>query len=304
VTAVALSDLRYGPQVRDQRISLDHVWRLVAVFEALPPIVVRRADGAVLDGHHRWAAAKELGRTHIDAEVIDCDDAEAAVIAVARNIAHGQPLTLSERKAAARRFLADHSEWSDNRIAEVCGLTHKTVGDLRPRRESPNVDKRRGRDEKSYPSDPAPRREAAARALRDQPDRPLRDVAEEVGLSPETVRDVKRRIEADEPPVPPKLRPVPSPEPTDETKVRDLVTPIPKRWADDPACRRSDAANAFARWFDSVVRHDFTTWERHLEAVPAEHADLVVSLARQQARFWTEFASRLSHPQNRRLQAR
>jgi hypothetical protein len=38
------------------------------------------------------------------------------------NAAHGLPLSLADRKAAARRILGSYSDWSDRSIAAIAGI--------------------------------------------------------------------------------------------------------------------------------------------------------------------------------------
>ena len=50
---------------------------------------------------------------------------------VRHNVRHGLPLTLAERRLAARRILCNRPDRSDRGIAKVCGLSPRTVGRLR-----------------------------------------------------------------------------------------------------------------------------------------------------------------------------
>ncbi|MFE3193073.1 ParB N-terminal domain-containing protein [Nocardia sp. NPDC059240] len=107
----------------------------------LPAIIVHRRTMRVVDGAHRLAAAKELGHETIAVRFFDGSENEAFVLAVHANIAHGLPLSLAERKAAARRLVLSHPQWSDRLIADVAGLSHKTVS--AERRRTAGADRRR-----------------------------------------------------------------------------------------------------------------------------------------------------------------
>ena len=95
-----------------------------------PPIVVTE-DHVLVDGHHRVAAAEQLGLDRIAAVVFKGSRADAYIEAVRSNISHGMPLTLSERRRAGVQILAVHPTWSDRRIAGCCGLSAKTIKRLR-----------------------------------------------------------------------------------------------------------------------------------------------------------------------------
>ena len=59
----------------------------------------------VIDGVHRLRATQLRGDSTIPAGLFEGNDAEAFALAVHLNVIYGLPLTLSERKAAARRVL-------------------------------------------------------------------------------------------------------------------------------------------------------------------------------------------------------
>lgn len=291
VVEVLLSDLRLGFSPRTVGVDHDHAYRLREVLDLCPPILVQAGTNKVIDGRHRWSAAAGLKRTSIRAVVVDLADEDAAARAIAENNAHGLPLTLADRKSAARKIIVAGSTWSDSRIAEVCGLNNKTVADMRPRptKENAKLDSRVGKDQKSRPTDPGSRREVAAKLIIAKPDASLREVAEATGLSPTTVADVRKRVEADEPVVPPKLTAVPSPPPG--VRVADVLVVIPK-WTEDDACLRTAEGRAFASWFGRIV----TATEKaldHVDGVPAEHVELVTRMARHNAEIWNQFANRL-----------
>lgn len=126
----------------------DHVRALAETDTPLPPILVHRATMRVIDGMHRLCAAKLRGDEIVTARVLDCTEREAFILAVKCNVAHGLPLTLSDRKAAAHRLLIYEPQWSDRAIGTITGLSHKTVGTIRRHAsgEIPQPGARLGRD--------------------------------------------------------------------------------------------------------------------------------------------------------------
>jgi DNA modification methylase len=125
-------------------------------FDQLPPVTVFWIEGRdgwwLVDGWHRNAAAKLLGLADIEAIEHQGTFEDALEFAYDANLKHGKPLTLTERKEAARLKLRWHTERSNRWIAEDCGINDKTVGELRDKLEStaeiPQLDKLEGRDGK------------------------------------------------------------------------------------------------------------------------------------------------------------
>ena len=117
--------------------------------------------------------------------------------------AHDEPEVLTdganrrERRDAAEDLLRTHPEWSDRRVAELCGVSPKTVAQLRselPGRGEDEPEMRVGRDGRARPVDAAARRALVAAALEERPDASLRAIARSVGVSPETVRSVRQLL--------------------------------------------------------------------------------------------------------------
>ena len=115
-------------------VDRDHVARLALAVDQLPPIDVVKLDGdrfGILAGYHRMAAHRLAEKRTIRIVVHDLAVEEWHPFAVSSNLTHGLPLTLAQRKAAARQMLDDTPRRSDRAIAVDCGLDHKTVGKLR-----------------------------------------------------------------------------------------------------------------------------------------------------------------------------
>jgi len=121
--------------IRDPEIQIRSVVRANAIakyaesFDRLPPIVLfRTKEGLLLcDGFHRLAAAEQLGKDKINAQVIEGTRSEAIEHAIICNSKHGEPLTLEERDEAIRRLKAIHPGWSLRKIADHVGVSHIAV---------------------------------------------------------------------------------------------------------------------------------------------------------------------------------
>ncbi|MEV4256382.1 helix-turn-helix domain-containing protein, partial [Spirillospora sp. NPDC049652] len=188
---IAALSTRDSPRVLGE--DPDHVEALAAVQDELPPILVHRATMNVIDGMHRLRAARLRGDDRIPVRFFDGDAADAFVVAVQHNIAHGLPLSLADRKSAAERIIASHPQWSDRRIASATGIAPGTVAEIR-RRTRGTADVRIGQDGRARPVNGVEGRRQAAELIRKEPGLSLRQVARAVGISPETVRDVRNRL--------------------------------------------------------------------------------------------------------------
>jgi len=297
VNSIALVDLTVMPSFREGGVNHEHVTRLVDLAAHWPPILVGRADRRVIDGVHRVAAARQLGLDHIDAWFFDGSPDEALIEFVRRNVNHGLPLSLRERKQAGRRILVAQPGWSDRRIAELCGISPKTVGRLRliagerPSGYHPQLDARTrvGRDNRSRPVDRASLRSRIAEEIEAQPGASLRSIAATVGASPETVRSVRMnlsRLAEGEPETGEALEPplalsglVPSPQ----------AAPTP--WKDDSALLSLADGEDFVAWFDrtSVSESDCV----RTETVPLSRIYEIADEARRRSGVWMDIARSL-----------
>jgi hypothetical protein len=284
VVMVPLSQLRLGPSPRLGGVKTNHVAALGELSGDWPPVLVRRDDNTIIDGAHRYLAARSLGHLHLACQYFDGDAGDAFVEAVRRNMSHGLPLTLRERKVAATRLLSIHVDWSDRRIAEVCGIAADTVGSLRASRRPSGgdrqLDKREGRDGRRRPVDIAAARARVAEEIRARPGASLREIAKIVGSSPETVRSVRREMFEDH-------------EPAGHIRMERsdcAARAVDSDWYLKDAALKSTAASAeFAEWFAaSNIGDDFGPF---VEAVPVSRVYEVADEARRRARRWAEFAA-------------
>ncbi|MFB7657750.1 MULTISPECIES: ParB N-terminal domain-containing protein [unclassified Streptomyces] len=221
---VPVAALCAGVLLRQGGIDAAHVRLLVDAAEAadLPPVLVQVDGCRVIDGLHRLEAARLMGEDRIRARFLDCSNAEALVIALQANGAHGLPLSKADRVAGAQRVLGSHPDWSDRALAGVTGLSAKTIASLRERSAlaAPLGGKRVGQDGRRRPVDAGEGRRRAAEYIAAHPGAPLRQVAHATDVSLGTVHDVSARLRRGEGPErggrhpqalrPQHVRPVPS----------------------------------------------------------------------------------------------
>jgi ParB-like chromosome segregation protein Spo0J len=311
VTMIRIDSLVLDHSPRLAGADTEHIRLLAESGAHLPPIVVHRPTMAVIDGVHRVQAALRNGRTEIAAWLLDCDDNVAFVLGVRANITHGLPLSQADRAAAAERILANQPHWSDRAVAAVAGLSDKTVSRIRARSTAPapQSNTRLGRDGRMRPLDAEHRRQQAAAMILDRPNAGLREVAKAIGLSAATVRDVRKRIERGEDPVPERLRLLRKPDDAAVTPLsrtrrgpgdgrsRERNLPADRdvilaRLRDDPSIRFSDAGRNVLRW---LHQHNVNTedLENLGNGLPDHWAPVVAGLARSCANEWIRFAEHL-----------
>jgi hypothetical protein len=258
----------------------EHIRMLAERIDQLPPILVHLPSREIIDGVHRVLATRLVGRTTVLAEIVRGTLADAYVAAVQANISHGKPLSASERQAAVRRILATHVEWSDRRIADVCGVSVSTVATERGRiapDEAPSG-RRVGRDGRWRPVDAAAVRNEVLRHLDAAPNATLREVARSVGTSQATVLDVKRRLQRGEKILPPRL----------EADGKATDAPSVSIIGDDRALR-ADHVASFTEWFEAHCITD-QALERVGE-VPVSRVYVLADAAHRQAELWANLAT-------------
>ena len=197
-TDVQVSSLVPGFYLRQAGTDPAHIRLLAdaAGTTKLPAILVQEGNYRIIDGMHRVEAAKLRGEVTIRARLIDCTDGEALVLAIKSNVLHGLPLTKADRISGAKRVLAAHPDWSDRAVAEISGLSAKTIASLRNRAtdEMQFRGKRLGRDGRRRPLSAVEGRRRAAAYIGAHPEAPLREVAREADVSLGTVHDVRERL--------------------------------------------------------------------------------------------------------------
>jgi ParB-like chromosome segregation protein Spo0J len=275
--------------------SPDHVRVLAQAQTPLPPILVHRGSMQIIDGAHRVAAAKLRGDKTIRSRFFDGDEREAFAMAVRSNIAHGLPLTHADRVAAATEISRSYPNWSDRAVASVAGLSATTVAEIRRRtadHDEPPEAKRTGLDGRLRPVDPSAGRERVRQMIRKSPSASLRQLAKEAGVSPNTVRRVRKQLQSEPPPE--LVEPPALPDLGTSAELTKPTVDTALRWlSQDPSVRHTESGRSAARWFFSkVVRPG--EGENVVDALPPHTAHILAKVARQCASAWEELALALA----------
>jgi ParB-like chromosome segregation protein Spo0J len=306
VVAIAVGEIRVGETPRLSGQNAEHVQHLLTAGGEVPPIIVHHETMQVIDGLHRYQAAKLRGDERIPVRLFQGDAADAFVLAVTANVAHGLPLSLADRRQAAVRIIATHPHWSDRMIGSVAGLDPRTVADVRQAGGAAvEVQARIGRDGRARPVNGAQGRVAASKLMTDNPGMSLRRIAREVGISPETVRDVRNRLQLGEDPVPNGSRPRElgvAARPTAKNVAtarwgehpssaggKLAMTQAVRRLAADPALRFTDTGRALLRMLH-VQMAGMDEWGRIGQNLPPHCGMTVADLAREFAVMWRRLA--------------
>jgi ParB-like chromosome segregation protein Spo0J len=322
-SVVAIWDLCPSDSPRVAGECWDHVLVLAESKEEFPPIVVHRPTMRIVDGMHRVRAAVLRGETDIRVKFIDeVNESDLFVLAVKANIAHGLPLSLVDRRMAAKRILTSHPELSNRVVASTTGLSDKTVGALRDSvAQGGQADARVGKDGKRRPLSSVAGRLAASEILHANPQRPLRQVAKDAGVSLGTAHDVRKRLSrGEDPAIPPRGEAQPR-EPggslsefgrlaNDDGRRAGLLdgrrNPAPgggqhvqqdpgetiRMLMKDPALRYTDSGRVLLRWLSSR-RISFAEGVDLVEKVPPHCVITVARYARQVAEVWRQVADQL-----------
>lgn len=296
---VPIASLREADSPRLDGLDHRHTRVLAEVGADLPPILVSRSSMRVIDGMHRLSAALQNGRDRIHAEFFDGTDEEAFLLGVKANVAHGLPLTLADRRAAAKRIIWSHPQLSNRSIAVTTGLAAKTVAAIRHQQHEhhhPVVPARIGRDGRVRPLDGAAGRRLAGEVVAAQPNASLRQIARQAGISVGTARDVRDRVRAGEDPVLPLRRATPNDGPPG---LAGRIPPPPRGDADirstlqrlrlDPALRYTETGRSILHWLDIHLVMP-SEWESLFERIPPHSAIPVSEIARECAAEWLRLA--------------
>lgn len=93
------------------------------------PLVVQARTLRIIDGVHRYTAAKELGLEEVWVTEQEVPDHEVRALAYKLNAGHGVPYTRQERDAIiARLYFQDGL--TQAKIAEVTGLSQQTISEI------------------------------------------------------------------------------------------------------------------------------------------------------------------------------
>lgn len=325
---VPISSLQSSDSPRLAGQNNEHVQALAECDVVLPPIIVNRPTMCVIDGMHRLRAAALRGQDEIQVRFFDCDGDDAFVLAVEANIAHGLPLSLADRSAAAARIINSHPRWSDRAIASTTGLSPKTVAAVRrraaaerPHDECPRegcsteeipqlsngmLNGRVGLDGRARPRNTAEGRRIASVLMNDRPNASLREIAAAAGVSLGTAHNVRVKLRRGENPILPKRisggrrewqekhegpAVQSAPRADSGTYGKDGILVL-KRLGMDPSLRLADSGRALLRLLN-VLAIDPEDWKRLIDHLPAHCMPMVSVAARACADVWREFADQL-----------
>jgi ParB-like chromosome segregation protein Spo0J len=309
-----IDSLRPADSPRLSGEDVEHI-RLLAESEAtLPPIIVHRSSLRVIDGTHRLRAAMLRKQHDIDVLFFDGNEKEAFVLAVKANVAHGLPLSLADRTAAARRIVHTHFQWSDRMIAKVAGLSPKTVAAIRLRCstvDTPQLNSRIGNDGRTRPINSTQARKVASKFIADNPDATLREIAKAASISPATARNVRNKMRQAESATPPNQKWRENRPKNDNAQQNSFVRhPLAKpakaillNLKKDPSLRFTEAGRTLLRLLDANTIEP-EGWLRLIDNVPVHCAGLVADIARQSAAAWhyvAQQAERRAHASAKRL---
>lgn len=307
VVEVGIGELVVADSPRAAGVDLEHVESMAAAETELPPIIVHRGTMRVIDGMHRVRAARLRGAERIKVRFFDGDEAAAFVLAVSSNIAHGLPLSLADRKRAAERIIVSHPQWSDRRVAAVTGIAGGTVAEIRrrvPLEDAAIGSVRIGQDGRARPVDGSQGRKLAAELIKGDPGLSLRRIARAAGISPETARDVRNRLDRGE-------SPLPSRSSGEDVRLggsyreygrRTVVVPASrqdrtvavKRLKADPALRFNESGRNLLMLLNLHLAGS-VDWDQIVRNLPPHCVDTVAGLAHECAEIWGDFASQVEH---------
>lgn len=299
ITLVSVDSLIPGDSPRIKGLNVTYAEMLADLESDLPPILVQRSSMRVIDGMHRLHAAQMRGKERIGVQFFDCDEDDAFLLAVAANITHGMPLTITEKRAAAARIVRMRPDASNRWIAEVSGLAAATVAAIRQANTGslPVPAHRVGRDGRIRPLNATGGRRLARDILTRKPDASLRQVAREAGISVGTVRDVKEKIRLGIDPVQTRRRISWKSRGRDLVKAKDESNqadfgPVLERLRRDPSLRYTDTGKSFLRWlFPRLLQ--IPDWESVIDYIPPRWICEIMHIAYSCAEAWAAFAEQL-----------
>jgi ParB-like chromosome segregation protein Spo0J len=287
IEEIPISDLKAAEfSVRADGVDRGHLQLLIDSSARLPPVVIHRQTMGIIDGVHRLRVAELRGDATIRARFFDGDVEEAFALAVRLNTAHGLPLSVSDRKRAARRVLAAHPDWSDRYVAKVAGLSDKTVAALSKSMaaEIPRSDVRLARNGVRHRVDSRHARLRTAELFLQDDTMSLREAASRTGVSISTASDVRNRLRRGDDPLPVRLRSAGGTQAhrVGPDSVRNAAAMnrevLRQRLKNDPSLRFTEAGRALLRWLEGPTTA--SEWESALQGVPAYCRELISDIAK------------------------
>ena len=118
--------------------------------DRFPPVVVFQNDGEFImaDGFHRHKSAQRARFKHLLAEIRQGSRNDALRFALGANHKHGLRRTNGDKRRAVELALAEFGNQSDRLLAEMCGVSVQTVGNIRHQLSIFDSSPRMGKDGK------------------------------------------------------------------------------------------------------------------------------------------------------------
>ena len=153
-------DLKKSFQPRVKGLDKDHVADLKAAYEAKQdiarPVAWRMPDGSfrLAEGFHRFEGASQAGIKSLMFTVLSGTESEYRVHAACSNQGHGLKRSNADKRRSVEVLLKELPDHSDRKIAELAGVSHVFVSELRLQVSSDDTSgtkTRTGKDGKNYP---------------------------------------------------------------------------------------------------------------------------------------------------------
>jgi len=223
-----LSQIRVEPDIQarvrvDDQVVADYA-EAVERGDKLPAVVVfadRSGTYWLADGFHRVAAYRRLGREVVPVQIQAGSRADAAWYALGANRANGVRMSNADKERAVKLALQMRPKASNASIAAHVGVSDKTVAKHRSEvcqnrsgSEIPSLNRREGRDGKTYPATTS---RSSVDTCADDPPPSLDDddPPPAVEFSPNSPAAGPSQAAAGDPPPPPKTDRVGNPIPND-----------------------------------------------------------------------------------------
>jgi hypothetical protein len=255
----------------------------------------------VIDGLHRLRAAQLNGSPTLAVRFFRGSEADAFRLAVKANVTHGLPLTLTDRRFAARRIINAEPRLSDRAVATTVGLSPATIAAIRADiDDGADINDRIGQDGRVRPLTTAEGRRIASEVIAQRPHASLREIAREAGISVGTARDVRTRLRSGRDPVPPNQAARLESRPAGVSPERDLraepndvqIDALLEGLRRDPSLRYSEAGRVFLYFLGTRIVNP-PQLEEAVRGLPPHCAVVVARIARQCAHNWLGMAAAL-----------
>lgn len=163
-----IRDSAYRARLQSDPSVVAEYARLQAAGVALPPVTVMDIDGTrrLINGWMSIEAYETNGETTVPAIVMSGTLEDAVTAIVTANQTHGLRLTSADKRNAVKLVLQHFPEYSNGKVAELCGVSDQTVANVRSRSTGASAGARVGRDGKKYQRSTAEDKAAALLAER------------------------------------------------------------------------------------------------------------------------------------------